>query len=154
MEGMARVLVAERNTGLRSLFVTAMRRAGHQVESAADGDEALLHLGAAPFDCILVGAPLMLRFGEPRTLLEYLEHTAAEVASRVVVLTTRSFDHDLLLRAIRLRVCALVHEPFDIQELIRTAEDCSRNARPAQRLVGFPARAIQALERKIGRVEW
>lgn len=151
---MARILVAERNKALRSLLETAIRRTGHQVESVATGDDALVHLGTAPFDCILVGAPLSLHVGKPSTFLEYLEESAADVAPRVVVLTTSTFDKALLSRAIRLGVCAIVHEPFDINELTATVELCVRKQPPARRLIGFPTSAIEALERSAGKVRW
>ena len=151
---MARILIAERNKALRSLLETAIRRSGHELVTAATGDDALLHLGAAPFDCMLIGAPLHLKVGKPRTVLEYFEQTAAALAPRIIVLTTRSFDHDLLLRAIRLRVCAIVHEPFDVGELTATVDLCVRNQPPPRRLVGFPEVAIRSLKQATGEVEW
>ncbi len=41
---MARILVAEEDAGLRQVLSLALRRAGHEVETASDGAEALAAL--------------------------------------------------------------------------------------------------------------
>jgi two-component system cell cycle response regulator CpdR len=50
---MARILVAEDDDSMRSFLAGALRRAGHLVETAADGFEAITMLARAEFDLLL-----------------------------------------------------------------------------------------------------
>jgi two-component system cell cycle response regulator CpdR len=50
---MARILVAEDDGSMRSFLAGALRRAGHVVEPAADGFEALTLLARNEFDVLL-----------------------------------------------------------------------------------------------------
>lgn len=142
---MADVLIAERDPILREMLEVAVARDGHTVEAVATGDVALLWLASAPFDCLLIGAPLMLNRHVRRTLLEYLEQSGSDVAPRVIVLTARVFDRELLVRAARLGVCAVFSEPFDLDELRRTIDRCSHDERPPRRFIGFSDLALSEI---------
>jgi two-component system, cell cycle response regulator CpdR len=50
---MARILVAEDDDSMRSFLSGALRRAGHTVEPAADGFEAITLLARQEFDLLL-----------------------------------------------------------------------------------------------------
>ncbi len=50
---MARILVAEDDDGMRSFLSGPLRRAGHTVEPAADGFEAITLLARQEFDLLL-----------------------------------------------------------------------------------------------------
>jgi two-component system cell cycle response regulator CpdR len=50
---MARILVAEDDDSMRSFLAGALRRAGHMVETAADGFEAITMLAHNQFDLLL-----------------------------------------------------------------------------------------------------
>jgi two-component system cell cycle response regulator CpdR len=50
---MARILVAEDDEAMRRFLAGALRRAGHDVESAADGAEAMRILEQKQFDLLL-----------------------------------------------------------------------------------------------------
>jgi DNA-binding response OmpR family regulator len=49
-----RVLVAEDDAGLRSVLERALHRAGYVVDAVADGDRALEHLRAYPYDVTVI----------------------------------------------------------------------------------------------------
>ena len=51
---MTRILVAEDEPDIRELVVTTLRYNGFEVESAADGEEALALTEATPFDLIIL----------------------------------------------------------------------------------------------------
>lgn len=50
---MARILIAEDDTSMRHFLSMALTRAGHEVESCADGLAALAALGGGVFDLLL-----------------------------------------------------------------------------------------------------
>ena len=50
---MARILIAEDDTSMRHFLSMALTRAGHEVESCADGLAALVALGTGNFDLLL-----------------------------------------------------------------------------------------------------
>ncbi|MGH6959853.1 MAG: response regulator transcription factor, partial [Dongiaceae bacterium] len=50
---MARILVAEDDESMRSFLAGALRRAGHMVETAGDGFEAITFLARQEFDVLL-----------------------------------------------------------------------------------------------------
>ncbi len=50
---MARILLVDDNTMMRTVMRAALERAGHAVTQAADGERALLALAAGPFDLIV-----------------------------------------------------------------------------------------------------
>ncbi len=50
---MARILIAEDDTSMRHFLSMALTRAGHEVESCADGLAALAALGGGNFDLLL-----------------------------------------------------------------------------------------------------
>jgi len=50
---MARILIAEDDDNMRAFLARALRRAGHWVESASDGLEAIAILGKQDFDLLL-----------------------------------------------------------------------------------------------------
>ena len=49
----ATILLAEDDDSLRSFLARALERAGHEVRTCADGDEALAALNEGPFDLLL-----------------------------------------------------------------------------------------------------
>ncbi|MEX2010167.1 MAG: response regulator, partial [Dongiaceae bacterium] len=50
---MARILIAEDDDNMRAFLARALRRAGHWVESASDGLEAIAMIGDQEFDLLL-----------------------------------------------------------------------------------------------------
>ncbi|HUP49710.1 MAG TPA: hypothetical protein VNA04_13065 [Thermoanaerobaculia bacterium] len=133
---MARLLLAERHPTLRLLISTLTTRAGHEIDAVETGEDVLERLNRADYHCLMIGAPILLG-RRPKTLLQHIEDEAVEVSPRIVVLTARTLDRELLVRAARLRVCAIVSQPFDNDELLQTIDACARNERPPRRFVGF-----------------
>ena len=50
---MSRILLAEDDDSLRAFLARALERAGHEVRTCADGDEALTALNEGPYDLLL-----------------------------------------------------------------------------------------------------
>lgn len=134
---MARLLLAERHPTIRLLISTVTAKAGHEIDAVETGEAVLQRLNQADYHCLMIGAPMVMNGRWSKTLLQHFEDEAVEVAPRIVVLTARTLDRDLLVRAVRLRVCAIVSQPFDNNELLETVEACAGNERPPRRFVGF-----------------
>jgi len=52
-DGMTRILLAEDDDSLRGFLARALERAGYEVRSCADGDEAIEALADGPYDLLL-----------------------------------------------------------------------------------------------------
>ncbi len=142
---MGRLLIAERNPTLRTMLAAATRQAAHDVTTVDCGDAAFHQVNTTEYDCLVIGAPLVLNSHDSRSLMQYIEERGLELSARIVVLTTRTSDAALLARAARLRVCAVVSAPFDLPELLQTIQACSRAERPPQRFVGFSEQLLNEL---------
>lgn len=150
---MARLLIAEADEALRTMIATAVQTAGHETAVVASGHDAIERLRELEFDCLLIGSPLRLSASDPRGLLEFIEESSKVLARRMIVLTARTFDANLLARAARLRVCAVVSEPFDIHDLLAAVDRCIRDERPPQRFIGFRPEWLQRVAES-GLAEW
>ena len=52
--GTMRILVVEDDPAIRRLVKMVLQREGYNVETAADGAEAVLKLGLSEYDCIIL----------------------------------------------------------------------------------------------------
>jgi CheY-like chemotaxis protein len=119
---MGRVLIAEDDEGVRVMTGSVLRGAGHQIEFAANGLEAMERIEANPYDCVLLD--LTMPGASGYEVLAWLHRERKGfAASRVIVLTAMSGAS--LTHLTSDRVFAVVRKPFDVDELRDLVARCS-----------------------------
>ena len=107
------ILVVDDDDGVRSLVRAVLRRHGHQVDTACDGDEALNKVQNGDYSLILLD--LMMPKFDGLQLLDKLAKKIENDGTLVVVMTAA--DDSLLAELDRSRVHGLIRKPFDIEDL-------------------------------------
>ena len=116
-----KVLIVEDDAAIRSLMVAALRREPLEVHSAADGAGALECVREHDYAVILLD--LMM----PRVNgFEFLQ-TFAELRpnAKPVVIVMTAFDASSVRRLGDLRVQAILHKPFDVEQVVEMIRDCA-----------------------------
>ena len=117
------LLLVEDDTEMRRLLAAALRRDGHLVIEAANGDEALDWLGPGVLDGDtervpdLVVSDIRLPYFSGLEILESLQVAARRIP---VILITGFPDRDTHARASELGAECVLEKPFDLDELRAT----------------------------------
>jgi diguanylate cyclase (GGDEF)-like protein len=120
----ARVLVADDDRLVRAIFGDALRRAGHEVVTAADGREALARLEGAPFDLLLTDLLMPEMDG-----LELLEQAKRHWPELDVVVLTSVGTAEPAVRALRGGALHYLVKPVDPEALVLEIHRCLENRR-------------------------
>jgi DNA-binding response OmpR family regulator len=116
----AAILVIDDDSSLQKLFMTLMKRAGFEVECAADGVEGLEKIRHKWYDVVLLD--LMMPRLSGFELLKLLENEKSDVLGRIIITTGVSSRIIETVKATP--VYALLRKPFDIDDLISTTREC------------------------------
>lgn len=121
MAASPKVLIVEDDTAIRTLMVAALRREPLQVHSAADGLAALECVREHEYAVILLD--LMM----PRVNGYEFLRTFAELRpqARPVIVVMTAFDATSVRRLGDLRVQAILHKPFDVEQVVEMIRDCA-----------------------------
>ncbi|HEY7574443.1 MAG TPA: response regulator transcription factor [Thermoanaerobaculia bacterium] len=109
---MSRVLVADDDSGLRRVVRDAFERAGHEVEIAADGQEALERFREGSFDLVVTDLAMPGRTG-----LELTEEIRKVSRVPILILTVRDEEHEKV-RLLDAGADDYVSKPFGVEELL------------------------------------
>jgi two-component system, OmpR family, KDP operon response regulator KdpE len=151
---MSRVLVVDDEPGIRKVVRDALERAGHEVETAGDGDEAIPLLEAGEFDLLVTDLAMPRRGG-----LELIR-TAREggAALPILVLTVRQEEREKV-RLLDAGADDYVTKPFGTDELLarvrallrrsETKADAAPMIRWADVSVDFDRRVVRRGAREI-----
>jgi two-component system KDP operon response regulator KdpE len=112
---MSRVLIADDDPGLRRVVRDAFERAGHEVEAAVDGNEALELFRAGAFDLIVTDLAMPGRTG-----LELTEEIRKSSRVPILVLTVRNEEREKV-RLLDAGADDYVSKPFGVEELLARA---------------------------------
>lgn len=118
-----RFLVVDDDDGIRRLVTTVLRRQSYDVDHAADGREAIEKWSDRGYDALFLD--LMMPRCNGYEVLAFLRQQEV-VRKCVVVMTaagwrgTRELDLALVHR--------VLHKPFDIDDVISAAAECSAGA--------------------------
>lgn len=105
-------LVVDDDTSIRNLVATLLRREGFEVETANDGLEAVLKLGLAEFDVIMLD--LMMPLVGGGEIIEFLRNERSDLLRHVIVMTAAADPEVHKLDG----CCAVIRKPFDVRDLI------------------------------------
>jgi DNA-binding response OmpR family regulator len=120
---MAAVLVVEDDANLRLTLEDNLSEQGYQVRVAATAGEAWRALEAQPFDVVVLD--LMLPDSDGYTLCKKLR--AKKVPSRVLMLTARSLEEDLV-RGFDAGADDYLAKPYRLRELLARVAALARRA--------------------------
>jgi DNA-binding response OmpR family regulator len=121
-----RVLVAEDVEDLATAIAAGLRREGMAVDVVLDGDAALDHLAATPYDVVVLDRDLPGTHGD-----EVCRQLAGRPGSRVLMLTAASTVRDRV-EGLGLGADDYLPKPFDFAELVARIRAIGR--RPATSL--------------------
>ena len=124
---MPRVLVVDDEEGMRNYLAVVLRKAGLEVDQAADGLDACDLLEKEPYDVVLedIKMPRLDGLGLLRRIQEDFPHTA------VVVMTAFS-TWESAVEAMRLGAFNYIRKPFDndeIRSIVKRAAESVENRR-------------------------
>lgn len=114
------VLVVEDDSAIRRLVSMVLVREGYRVDVAADGLEAVLKLGVAEFDVIVLD--LMMPNLDGFTFLNTLAENDPARLQKIIV--TSAASPAVIRERMISAPFALLPKPFDITALIERVRDC------------------------------
>jgi DNA-binding response OmpR family regulator len=115
-----RALVVEDDGSILNLVKIVLERESFIVEGVGTGLAAMKLLADAAYDLLIVDLMLPELGGEQ--LLDYLEQTQPKYLRRVIVTTA---SPGRLSCEFLQRICRLLAKPFDIDELVLIAKECT-----------------------------
>jgi len=133
------ILVVDDDPDLRDVLAVRLVNAGHVVEQAGDGPEALTKLAVGAFDVVLLDINLPSMNG-----LDVLAQIRAMVSPPLVVVMTADDTPEPLLEAVRLQAYRYLRKPFPLRTIVEVIADAMATA-PAS---GLPIEVVSA------RPEW
>jgi two-component system OmpR family response regulator len=114
------ILIVDDDAPIRVLLRSILARAGYVTREAKNGQEALESIAGQKFDAILLD--LMMPGISGFDILENMRNTKPEWLRSVIVVTAAS-DKDVR-RVNPDEVFKILRKPFEIDELLRTIEQC------------------------------
>jgi two-component system response regulator MprA len=117
------VLVVDDDPGIRESVTEVLSSEGYRVLEAADGAEALLHLDRVEGRCVVLLDLAMPRMNGLELLTQLSSRSGTE-RFPVVVMSANAHPGELEFP----QVVALLRKPFELEDLLRWVEVCSRVA--------------------------
>jgi CheY-like chemotaxis protein len=118
-----RILIVEDDRALRHALSTLLSDAGHLVESAADGPEALTLLHDRPFDIVLLDIGLPSMSG-----LDVLERARALPSPPLAIMMTADDTPQSLLQAAKRQAYRYIRKPFPPNSIVDVVNDVAAPA--------------------------
>lgn len=113
----ARVLLLDDDLSMQKLMSTLLRRAGYRVDVVSEGAQAIAKIGQEEYHALLLD--LMTPTEGGLTVIKHLKQHKPELLKRVLLVTA---SPDSVLRSVSGDVSAVVHKPFEAQELLQAVE--------------------------------
>jgi CheY-like chemotaxis protein/anti-sigma regulatory factor (Ser/Thr protein kinase) len=121
-----RILLVDDDRALRHVLATLLKEAGHFVESAGDGPEAVALLGNDTFDIVLLDLGLPSMSG-----LEVLARARALPTPPLVVVMTADDTSETLLEAVRRQAYRYLRKPFAPNTIVEVVDEAIAKASAA-----------------------
>jgi CheY-like chemotaxis protein len=113
-----RILLVDDDRGLRHVLSTLLRDAGHQVETAGDGPDALTLLGEQTFDIVLLDIGLPSMSG-----LDVLARARDLPKPPLVIMMTADDTSETLLESVRRQAYRYLRKPFPPNTIVDVVSD-------------------------------
>lgn len=113
-----RILIVDDDRALRHVLAALLTNAGHTVEHAADGPEAMARLDAGGFDVVLLDIGLPGASG-----LDILTYARARPSPPIVIMMTADDTPDSLLAAVRRQAFRYLRKPFAPAAIVDVIDD-------------------------------
>jgi two-component system KDP operon response regulator KdpE len=121
---MSRILVVDDEAAIRKVVRDGLERAGHEVETAVDGEEALGFLVEDDFDLVVTDLAMPRKGG-----LELVREIRAGSAVPILVLTVRHEEREKV-RLLDAGADDYVTKPFGVEELLARVRALMRRRDP------------------------
>jgi CheY-like chemotaxis protein/anti-sigma regulatory factor (Ser/Thr protein kinase) len=115
-----RILIVDDDRALRHVLATLLSDAGHDVDQAADGPEALHRLDAGGYDIVLLDIGLPGMSG-----LDLLAHARAAASPPLVIIMTADDTSATLLSAVRRQAFRYIRKPFAPSAIVDVIDDAT-----------------------------
>ena len=123
MPARRRILIVDDDRALRHVLAELLKDAGHDVDQAADGPEALRRLESGGFDIVLLDIGLPGLSG-----LDVLAHARAAASPPIVVMMTSDDTPETLLTAVRRQAYRYLRKPFAPTAIVEVIDDAMATA--------------------------
>ena len=134
-----RILIVDDDRALRHVLGELLKAAGHTVDQAADGHEALIRLDGGTYDLVLLDIGLPGVSG-----LDVLAQTRLAPAPPIVIMMTADDTPETLLTAVRRQAYRYLRKPFAPTAIIEVVDEA----------IGAAAAAALPIEVVSARPEW
>jgi CheY-like chemotaxis protein/anti-sigma regulatory factor (Ser/Thr protein kinase) len=118
-----RILLVDDDRGLRHVLSTLLKDAGHHVETAGDGPEALTLLGEQAFDLVLLDIGLPSMSG-----LDVLARARNLPKPPLVIMMTADDTSETLLESVRRQAYRYLRKPFPPNTIVEVVSDAGAPA--------------------------
>ena len=121
-----RILIVDDDRALRHVLAELLKAAGHTVDQAADGRDALARLDAGAYDIALLDIGLPDVSG-----LEVLAHARAGPSPPIVIMMTADDTPETLLAAVRRQAYRYLRKPFAPSAIVEVVDEAISRASSA-----------------------
>lgn len=118
-----RILIVDDDRALRHALAALLNDAGHTVDQAADGPEAIGRINSGRFDIVLLDIGLPGMSG-----LDVLAHARAAASPPIVVMMTSDDTPETLLAAVRGQAYRYLRKPFAPSAIVEVIDDAIATA--------------------------
>jgi len=112
-----RVLVLDDDPAMQRLIPIVLRRAGHRVDVVSAGAQAIEKIDRNDYNVLLLDLITPTEGGV--TVIRYLKKSNPKMLRRVILVTA---SPESVLRSVAGDAAAVVHKPFEAEELLATIE--------------------------------
>ena len=126
-----RALVCEDDAAIRELVTTLLRREKFSVDTAVDGLDAIEKISQNRYQLLVID--LMMPKVSGYAVVEYLKKNIPPSLKRIVVTTAAT---DAIKNPFPEEICKLLAKPFEIDEFITYARQCSEDTMTRRRRTG------------------
>lgn len=112
-----RVLVLDDDPAMQRLIPIVLRRAGHRVDVVSEGSQAIEKIDRNEYSVLLLD--LMTPTEGGATVMNHLKKSNPKMLRRVILVTA---SPESVLRSVAGDAAAVVHKPFETEELLSTIE--------------------------------
>jgi CheY-like chemotaxis protein len=116
---MTRILVADDEPSVRALIARVLRRQGHEVDEAVDGQDAIDKLRTDGYDALVLD--LMMPRVDGFGVIEHLVEHSPRMVEKTVV--TTAFPRTAIGGRLH-HVCHVIAKPFELATLVSSVQDC------------------------------